>query len=141
MRPPPDKYILIAEDNPADQELLRIAFTDMGLQESIVIVNNGEEVLYYLRTFQTIPFIIISDINMPKKNGLELLKEIYLDINLRIKSIPFVFFTSSATKNEINGAYLLTAQGYFQKPMNFSSFADILKKIIDYWSTSQLPRI
>jgi CheY-like chemotaxis protein len=133
------EYILIAEDDPGDCELFRLALEELKIKNRVVIVKNGVEALHILRSTAKGPFIIISDINMPRMNGLELLKEIYSDVSLRIKSIPFIFLTSSASHEEISAAYLLSAQGYFQKPMNYEELKHIFHVVINYWNASRMP--
>jgi CheY-like chemotaxis protein len=136
-----NNYILIAEDNPADIVLYQTAFKAIDAPNRLFFALNGELAFELLKKDKEIPFIIISDINMPKMNGIELKEKIEGDYELKIKSIPFVFITSSATTEEIVQAYELAAQGYFLKPMEYNQLELILRRIISYWSEAQLPKV
>lgn len=80
------------------------------------------------------PFLILSDINMPKMSGLELREKIQADKGLRLKAIPFIFFTTTANKNFVSEAYYNSVQGFFQKPNTLADLERNIKLIIDYWS-------
>ncbi len=77
--------------------------------------------------------------NMPKMNGLELREEINKDEVLRLKAIPFLFFSTSGNRDHISQAYKTTIQGYFKKPVHFEEIQAMLKSIISYWSISLQP--
>src|SRR5690606_7303323 len=85
------------------------------------------------------PFIILSDINMPKMSGPELCNKIQNNESLKQQYIPFIFFTSSTTKNAITDAYLAAADGFFIKPNTFQELEEVVFKIHSYWSECQSP--
>ncbi len=134
-------YILIAEDNQDDIMLYQTAFNAMNIENKIVFAFNGAQALKQLKENPEVPFIIISDINMPLINGIELKEKIEKDTELKVKSVPFIFMTSSASPEEIYSAYELSAQGYFLKPMDYPSFEAIIRRIFEYWSEAQMPRV
>ena len=87
--------IVIVEDDIDDQEIMEGALRELGISNEIVFLNNGDEGLNYLKgNFKKQPFLILSDINMPGMNGVELKRQIDSDPELRRKSIPFIFFVS-----------------------------------------------
>jgi CheY-like chemotaxis protein len=131
--------IIVVEDDPEDQELFRDAITELGISNPIIFLNNGESGLEFLRASTEQPFIIFCDINIPKMNGLELREQIDADEELRRKSIPFIFYTTSLNKAEINQAYNHTVQGYFKKEDSFELTKKTLKMILDYWDACKHP--
>lgn len=95
--------------------------------------------LDYLRTTVEKPFIIFCDINMPMMSGLQLRQVIYNDEFLRQKSIPFVFFTTAASEEQVREAYNLTVQGFFLKPPSFEEIRKLFRLIIEYWDMCRHP--
>lgn len=78
---------------------------------------------------------------MPKITGIELLKKINEDSNLRMQAIPFIFLSNSSSAKDVEKAYTLAAQGYFQKPMALDELTEIFNCIVNYWSKAQIPRM
>jgi CheY-like chemotaxis protein len=133
--------IVIIDDDEEDVELiLQIVDDYIGGNHSIAFAN-GRIALDYLYKTREQPFIIISDINMPVMNGLELYEHIYKDEYLRLKSIPFVFLTTSSNPFEIKKAYELTVQGYFKKPNKLEDLRRTVERIIDYWAICLHPNM
>lgn len=131
--------IIIVEDDKEDQEVLEEVFNDLQIENEIKFFKEGNSVLAYLRTTTDKPFIIITDINMPMMNGLELKMEIYKDEYLRKKSIPFVFLSTTDGSRIIDKVYQLEVQGFFQKEFSYDSVRNQIKLIIDYWSKCKHP--
>lgn len=131
--------IIIAEDDQDDQEIMREVFESLSIKNKLLFFEHGEDVLKYLRTTQDQPFIIISDINLSRMNGLELKKQINADDFLRKKSIPFVFLTTSSDHVAILRAYEMMVQGYFKKENNFRQIQNCIRMIIEYWMICRHP--
>jgi CheY-like chemotaxis protein len=85
------------------------------------------------------PFIIFSDINMPKLNGVELREKVHNNEDLRLKSIPYLFFTTTAEQKHVIEAYSKSIQGFFVKPNNFDKLKHIIKIIVEYWKECVSP--
>lgn len=85
------------------------------------------------------PFIIFSDINMPKLNGIELRAKIHENEDLRMKSIPHLFFTTGAEQQHVVEAYSKSVQGFFIKPYDFLEMKDMIKSIVEYWQKCVSP--
>jgi CheY-like chemotaxis protein len=130
---------LLVEDDEVDQILFTKAYKEAGISNPLVIKNNGEDALDYLRKNGKHPFMIISDINMPRMNGLELLKELKSDPNMALKNIPFIIFSSSTSETEVERSYEFGVQGYFQKPIKQVEFVKIVLQIKNYWIACELP--
>lgn len=125
--------ILIAEDDADDRFLLKTAFAENGYTDAIDWVENGVEVMNYLhgQDKSTYPAFILLDLNMPKKNGREVLKEIKEHPDL--KKIPVIIFTTTKNEKEINRCYELGANSYIVKPSSFELLLKIIRQVRNYW--------
>lgn len=128
--------ILMAEDSPSDAELARQAFKNGKLLNELVIVKDGVEAMSYLRKEGqyegvTRPDVILLDLNMPKKDGRQVLEEIKLDTNLR--TIPVVILTTSEDENDVLKSYELQASCYITKPVEFDNFLEVAKSIKQFY--------
>lgn len=136
--------ILMVEDNPADVRLTEEALDEAKVLNSLTVVEDGEAALDYLyRRGQYAnagrPDLVLLDLNLPKKDGREVLKVIKSDDDL--KSIPVVVLTTSTSEMDIARAYDLHANCYVVKPVDFQRFAEIIRSINDFWLTAvALPR-
>jgi CheY-like chemotaxis protein len=131
-------YILIAEDDADDRFLLETAFEECGYKDKLIFVENGIELMHFLgeeklrnEVDRKFPAFIMLDLNMPKKDGREVLKE--LKENLGFKTIPVVVFTTTKNENEIRRCYELGANSYVVKPVNFENLVKVIGQIRDYW--------
>ncbi len=131
--------IIIIEDDSGDQELLMIVFGELDLLNEIIFFREGEKALAYLTMTAIEPFLILSDINMPKLNGLELREKIHTNEDLRIKCIPYLFFSTSAEQKYVVDAYSKSVQGFFVKPDSFDELKQTIKLIVAYWQKCESP--
>jgi two-component system, response regulator len=132
------KKILLAEDNPKDVELTIEALKENNLGNHVVTVKDGVEVMEYLRgegvyagRSNGLPALLLLDIKMPRMDGIEVLKRLKSDENL--KSIPVVMLTSSREEPDLRKCYELGANAYIVKPVNFQDFIDAVKQIGSFW--------
>lgn len=133
--------ILLVEDNPGDIRLIQEAFGQATLACSLNVVGNGLEAISFLRqegkySGSHRPDLIILDLNLPKKDGRELLAEVKEDDDL--KRIPVVILTSSEEEKDILKAYNLHANSYMIKPGNFNQLARMVKSIEEFWFTTAI---
>ena len=130
--------ILMVEDNPDDIELTVEALKDARVGNILSVVKDGEEALSYLhcrgKYQQAVrPDLILLDLNMPKKNGRDVLREIKNDPHL--KRIPVVILTTSQAEEDILNTYDLHANCYITKPVDFNQFLKVVRSIEDFWLT------
>jgi CheY-like chemotaxis protein len=128
--------ILMVEDNPADVELTKEAFSEGKLNNTIHVVNDGEEALNYLykrgRFSDAIrPHIVLLDLNLPKINGREVLATIKGDKEL--SSIPVIILSSSEDSADIKESYALNANSFVTKPVVINDFLDVVKSVEGFW--------
>ncbi len=140
-------YILVAEDDADDRYLLETAFAEKGFKEKLTFVENGVELMDHLKrihpgassTEGPLPCFIMLDLNMPKKDGREVLKEIKEDP--RYKKIPVIIFTTTKNEQEISRCYELGANTYVVKPVGFESLLQTIEDIRTYWfKTARRPQ-
>jgi CheY-like chemotaxis protein len=131
--------IIFIEDDRDDQQLLQEVFDELNYHNELIFFADGYAALQYLTDDTIEPFIIFSDINMPKLSGMELREKIHQNEALRLKSIPYLFFSTSAEQRHVIDAYSKSAQGFFIKPSNFSELKDIIQTIVAYWSKCVSP--
>lgn len=137
--------ILLIEDNPGDVRLTQEAFKEGNMNIKLDVVMDGVEAIKYLRkevpyNQATMPDLILLDLNLPKKDGREVLQEIKTDDKL--KRTPVVVLTTSNAQQDILKSYNLHVNCYVNKPVDFDKFFDIIQKIEDFWlSTAILPTL
>ena len=130
--------ILVIEDDQDDQQILRLVFQELQYPNEILFFDDGEIAFKYLSTTAKEPFLIFSDINMPKLNGLQLRAKIVADLSVHLLT-PFLFLTTSNNEGNVLEAYAKCAQGYFLKPNSYSEIKEMIRSIIDYWQKCVLP--
>lgn len=131
--------ILIAEDDEEDRMLIRDALAESRLKNNIQFVEDGEQLLDYLRNegkyadkvMYPRPGLILLDLNMPRKDGREALTEIKADDSLR--TIPVIVLTTSKAEEDILKTYNLGVSSFITKPVNFNSLVNIMQTLKKYW--------
>jgi len=137
--------ILLVEDSPSDVWLIRQALQEGAVPKRIGVVGNGEQAVDYLRKRGPYldsprPDIILLDLNLPRLTGLEVLREIKSDPEL--KSITVIVLTTSEAPQDVNAAYDLNANCYVVKPVDFEQFMAAIRGIEEFWmSVASLPSL
>jgi len=138
------KRILLVEDNPKDVELTLSALAENNLANEVVVTRDGAEGLDYLYRrgqfklrAEGNPAVILLDLKMPKVDGLEVLRLIKSDMEL--KAIPVVMLTSSREEKDLIASYQLGVNAYVVKPVNFRDFADAVKELGVFWAIVNEP--
>lgn len=140
-----EMFILIAEDDADDRFLLQTAFEENGFGDRLQFVDNGVEIMEYLHNIKpdaagakVFPRFILLDLNMPKKDGREVLKELKQDSELR--KIPVVIFSTTNNEQEMRRCYELGANSYITKPNSFENLLKIVSTLRGYWmQTATIP--
>ncbi len=134
-----DGPVVVIEDDADDQEMLLEVFKKLKYTNEVIFFKDGNDALDYLNLTDTSPFLVLSDINMPKINGLELRQKIHTNEQLQLKCIPYLFFTTSANKKSVIEAYAMSVQGFFVKPNSYAHLESTIKRIMDYWKECIAP--
>jgi two-component system, chemotaxis family, response regulator Rcp1 len=136
--------ILLVEDNPGDVRLTQEALADAKVRNNLHVADNGEEAMSFLRRqgkydHAPRPDIVLLDLNLPKKNGMEVLDEMKHDTGLR--TIPVVILTTSEAERDISKAYNSHANCYIAKPLDLDQFVQVIQTIEAFWfSIVKLPQ-
>ncbi|GGT17629.1 response regulator [Nonomuraea spiralis] len=130
--------VLLVEDDQGDILLTREAFELNKVRNRLNVVNDGEQAMAYLRREHAYaeaprPDLILLDLNLPRMNGLEVLREVKADATLR--TIPVVILTTSEAEEDILHSYRLHANAYVSKPVDFEQFIRVVRQIDDFFVT------
>ena len=134
-----DRYILLVEDNPDDEELTLLSLRKNNLAHEIVVVRDGVEAIEYLfgngqytgRDVSRVPTVILLDLKLPKLDGLGVLKRLRADE--RTRTLPVVVLTSSSQDADVIASYNLGANSYVRKPVEFGAFVEAVSSLGLYW--------
>jgi two-component system, chemotaxis family, response regulator Rcp1 len=130
--------ILLVEDNLADIRLTREVFKEGKIKNTINVVMDGEDALFYLRKSgkykeAETPDLVLLDLNLPKKDGVEVLKEIKSDDSLKL--LPVIILTTSDAERDILITYSLHANCYIMKPVDLKQFDNVIRSVENFWLT------
>ena len=134
-----ERFILMVEDNPDDEELALMGLKESGILNEIFVVRDGEEALHFLfaegqyneRDPAELPAVILLDLKLPKLNGFEVLERIRA--NALTKCVPVVILTSSSEEEDVVSGYELGANSFVRKPIEFKQFAEAVRQLGLYW--------
>ncbi len=132
------KRVLLVEDDQVDALTVKRAFQDIGADERLIHMGNGEVALEYLNSkLNERPDLILLDLNMPRMNGIEFLTKIKHDE--RFNSIPVIVLTTSQDQGDVRASFSESVAGYMTKPLDFEHFCRTIQSIEDYWALNRLP--
>lgn len=136
------KRVLVVEDNETDLLIIQEAFDDTQWKPTVVTARNGEDAMKRLRRGagfenEPLPDLILLDINMPRKNGHDVLAEIKQDRTLL--QIPVIILTTSTADSDVAQAYANHANSYIRKPVDFEEFEDVIAAIEKFWADTAVP--
>jgi CheY-like chemotaxis protein len=140
-----DRYILLVEDNPDDEELTLLSLRKNALAYDVVVVRDGVEAIDYLfatgqhagRDLSRVPTVILLDLKLPKLDGLGVLKRLRADE--RTRNLPVVVLTSSSQDADVIASYNLGANSYVRKPVEFGAFVEAVSSLGMYWTGLNRP--
>ena len=134
-----DNPIILIEDDVEDQELLQAVFAELGYVNELIFFDDGQAALDYLNNTTIVPFLILSDINMPKLDGFALRDKLKMDADLQLKCIPYIFFTTAQSQKAVVDAYSRSVQGFFVKGNSFEDLKAKISAIMIYWQFCVAP--
>ena len=131
--------IIIIDDDPDDIEIFLEGFASLGIENEILVFDDGDKFYHYISTTDQKSFFILCDINMARIGGFQLKQKIFDNERLRVKCIPFLMLSTSDSSASVMEAYSLNVQGYFIKPDNVGKIKEMFDIVVKYWSISQRP--
>jgi CheY-like chemotaxis protein len=131
--------IIIMEDDEDDQLMLVDVFKSLNYSNELFFFPDGIKALEFLNSSDVIPFLILSDINLPKLDGFALRDKIKMDANLQLRCIPYLFFSTALNQDAVIKAYSLSAQGFFQKQNSIKELENTITVIMEYWKRCAAP--
>ena len=131
--------IVVIEDDADDQEVLAGIFKNLDYKNPVIYFSDSEEALQFLIETKIKPFLILSDINMPKLSGFELRQKVHTNEDLNLKCIPYLFFTTTSAQKAVVDAYSQSVQGFFVKANSIDKLKNTIKKIVEYWQECEAP--
>jgi CheY-like chemotaxis protein len=134
-----DGPIIIIEDDADDQELLMEVFQNLNYTNKLIFFSDGATALDFLNKSDTLPFLILSDINLPKLDGFALRDKLKTDAALTLKCIPYLFFSTALNQKAVMDAYSLSVQGFFVKQTSTAELEKTISVIMEYWKRCAAP--
>lgn len=137
---PNRSVLLLVEDNPDDAELTLMAFEQGGINNPVVVAQDGAEALDYLlpntADAPDLPALILLDLQLPKINGLQVLREIRSNANTKL--LPVVVLTTSDEQSDLINSYELGCNSYVRKPVDYDQFLNVIQQLGMYWLITNL---
>lgn len=132
--------LLIVDDDPADQELLREALSEAGFDGTLHCVDDGDVALSWLREQSLPPSLVLLDLHMPRMRGFELMTQVRADPKLR--GVPMVVMTTSWSQDDVTRAYEIGVNSFLIKPVLFEELVHTVENLLYYWFTlNELPTV
>ena len=137
MQPGP---IILIDDDEDDKDVFLDILKELEISNPVIWFENCDDALSFLKNTTEQPFMIFCDLNLPGVSGIECKRQIDEDKELRKKSIPFIFSTTSTDQKSVDDAYTkMTVQGFFRKPNTYSEHKEMIRLIMDYWGLCRHP--
>ena len=131
--------VIVIEDDADDQEILTDIFRNLKYPNKILFFFDGQDALSHINESDDPPFLILSDINMPRLNGFELREKLKTDEKLNVKCIPYLFFSTALNQKAVIDAYSLSVQGFFVKQSSIVELEKTIFSIMEYWRRCAAP--
>ena len=131
--------IIIIEDDADDQFFLARIFKKLNYKNEIVFFFDGEQAEQYIRREEILPFLILSDIKMPKLDGFTLRSQLKNNDSVKLRTVPYIFFSTALTHKIVVDAYAVSAQGVFVKESSLQELEKTITVIMEYWSRCASP--
>ena len=134
-----NEAIWVIDDDVDDQQLVSEVCKDLKFSNELVFLTSAEQALQKLKEVSVAPFIIFCDVNLPGKNGFTLREKILGHSSKKMRSVPFIYWSTTASEQQITKAYNLSAHGFFIKETTFDEMKESFAIILKYWRKSRMP--
>jgi CheY-like chemotaxis protein len=132
--------IYIVDDDADEEDLIKEAFEELRISHPLRFFRTPDDLLQVLKKKGEVPFIIISDVNLPRMDGFQLREKVLKESSIKDKSIPYIFWSTSASEAQIKKAYDLSVHGFFLKGRTYKELKKIIQEMIAYWTDSLAPQ-
>lgn len=133
------RTIWMVNDDSDDHELIREILQELEFDGDIVFFHTGTDLIKRLEKEKSAPFLIMTDVNLPGINGFDLRESLLKTPDKKFHSVPFIFWSTNASNEQIERAYRLRAHGFFIKEGEYNRWKQLFADIITYWSKSKMP--
>ena len=134
-----NRPVFIVDDDIEERDIIKDILEELNVQNPILFFETGNAVLEHLENDPTNPFMIICDVNLPQMDGFTLRRKFADENSLHYKSIPFIFWSTTASNDQIKKAYDYGAHGFFFKGHSYGEIKESLSTIFNYWMSSKAP--
>lgn len=134
-----EEEIWIIDDDRDDHELVEDIIKELQIPNKVQFFSGATAFFQHIERAATAPFIILCDVNLPGIDGFDLRERLLQASNRKHHSVPFIFWSNSASEQQIDRAYKLRAHGFFVKEANYKEWKDTFASIIKYWRKSKMP--
>lgn len=131
--------VIVIEDDEDDQDFLTEIFKKLSYPNEVLFFDDGEEALDHISRTTDPPFLILSDVNLPKLNGFALRERLKTDSRLSNKCIPYLFFSTALNQKSVIDAYSQSVQGFFVKQNSLAELEKTISAIMEYWRRCAAP--
>lgn len=131
--------IWIVNDDVDDHELIADVITELNLKHELIFFHSGTDLMQQFKKENEAPFLIMCDVNLPGLNGFQVRELLLKSADSEFHSVPFIFWSTVASEEQIARAYRLRAHGFFIKEAEYKKWKESLSLIIRYWSVSKMP--
>lgn len=131
--------IIIIEDDADDQDFISEIFIKLNYDNEVRFFSDGQDALDHINASDEPPFLILSDINLPKLDGFALREKLKTDVKLSNKCIPYLFFSTACDQKMVIDAYSQSVQGFFVKPNSMIELEHTIRAIMEYWRRCAAP--
>jgi CheY-like chemotaxis protein len=131
--------VIVIEDDLDDQQILTEVFQCLEYPNELIFFEDGVKALEFISSKNIVPFIILSDINLPKLTGFELRDKLKTDADLALKCIPYLFFSTALNQKAVIDAYSRSVQGFFVKQSSMEELKKTITVIMEYWKRCAAP--
>lgn len=131
--------IWIINDDGDDHELITDVITELNLKHDLLFFHSGSDLIQQLKKESEAPFLIMCDVNLPGLNGFQVREQLLKSSDAKFHSVPFIFWSTVASDEQIARAFRLRAHGFFIKEPEYKKWKESLGLIIRYWSVSKMP--
>jgi CheY-like chemotaxis protein len=131
--------VIVIEDDLDDQDFLKEVFLKLSYSNELLFFKDGDAALEFLNHSDAIPFLILSDVNLPKHDGFALRSKIKMDAQLQLRCIPYIFFSTALNQKAVIDAYGMSVQGFFVKQTTMDELEKTITVIMEYWKRCAAP--